>query len=266
MVGCGQREAQYGSDFARAEELPEKLGADGTTITVGDPDAPVKVHLYEDPRCPYCEEFETTGGGPQLREAMLERWTRAEYTLASFLDDRVGGTGSKKAVNALRAALEEGKFVEYHEVLYANQPEESIDGFTDTYLLRLADKVEGLRGPEFDAAVRSMKYRGFVTASQNAYEKAGGSQGTRRPRYTHGRDQRQADPAAVQRPPPGERHLRRTAAEDPRQARRVGGHHFVNHRALRRHLKGLGKEDGAAIQRHPAELRRGGRSLLRSPP
>jgi protein-disulfide isomerase len=175
MVGCGQREAQYGSDFARAEELPEKLGADGTTITVGDPDAPVKVHLYEDPRCPYCEEFETTGGGPQLREAMLERWTRAEYTLASFLDDRVGGTGSKKAVNALRAALEEGKFVEYHEVLYANQPEESIDGFTDAYLLRLAGKVKGLRGPEFDTAVRSMKYRGFVTSSQNAYEKAGGA-------------------------------------------------------------------------------------------
>ncbi|MEU6806667.1 thioredoxin domain-containing protein [Streptomyces neyagawaensis] len=175
MVGCGQREAQYGSDFASAEELPEKLGADGTTITVGDPDAPVKVHLYEDPRCPYCEEFETTGGGPQLREAMLERWTRAEYTLASFLDGRAGGTGSKKAVNALRAALEEGKFVEYHEVLYANQPEESVDGFTDACLLRLAGKVEGLRGPEFDGAVRSMKYRGFVAASQNAYEKAGGA-------------------------------------------------------------------------------------------
>ncbi|GAA5016690.1 hypothetical protein GCM10023335_42640 [Streptomyces siamensis] len=50
---------------------------------------------------------------------------------ASFLDDRVGGSGSKRAVNALRAALEEGKFVEYHEVLYANQPEESVDGCTD---------------------------------------------------------------------------------------------------------------------------------------
>ncbi|WP_407111980.1 DsbA family protein (plasmid) [Streptomyces sp. DSM 116494] len=60
-------------------------------------------------------------------------------------------------------------------MLYANQPEESIDGYTDANLLRLAGKVEGLRGPEFDAAVRSMKYRGFVTASQNAYEKAGGA-------------------------------------------------------------------------------------------
>ena len=175
LVGCGQRSEQYGPDFESAEALPERLGDDGVTITVGDPEAPVKVHLYEDPRCPYCEEFETTGGGPQLRQALLERSARAEYTLASFLDDRVGGTGSKKAVNALRAALAEGKFVEYHEVLYANQPEESVDGYTDAYLLRLAGEVKGLRSPKFDAAVKSMKYRAFVTASQKAYEKAGGA-------------------------------------------------------------------------------------------
>ncbi|MDQ0681105.1 protein-disulfide isomerase [Streptomyces achromogenes] len=175
LVGCGQRHARYGPDLASAEELPEKLDADCTTLTVGDPETPVTVHLHEDPRCPYCEEFETAGGGPQLREAMLDRRVGAEYTLASFLDDRVGGTGSKKAVNALRAALEEGKFVEYHEVLYANQPEESTDGHTDAYLLQLAGKVKGLGGPEFDAAVRSMKYRGFVTDSQKAYERAGGA-------------------------------------------------------------------------------------------
>ncbi|MDQ0688942.1 protein-disulfide isomerase [Streptomyces achromogenes] len=176
MVGCGQRQAQYGPDFTSAEELPEKLSTNGITIMVGDPDAPVTVHLYEDPRCPYCEEFETTGGSSHLREAVLDRWARVEYTLASFLDDRVGGSGSKKAVNALRAALEAGKFVEYHEVLYANQPDESVDGYTDASLLELAGQVEGLRGPEFDAAVRSMKYRSFVTSSQKAYEEAGGTQ------------------------------------------------------------------------------------------
>ncbi|MFE1464667.1 DsbA family protein [Streptomyces nigra] len=175
LSGCGQRAAEHEPDFASAAMLPERLGADGTTITVGDPEAPVKVHLYEDPRCPYCKEFETTGGGPRLRDAMLDRSVIAEYTLASFLDDRLGGTGSRKAVNALRAALEQGKFVEYHELLYANQPEESVDGYTDAYLLKLAGEVKGLRGPEFDAAVKTMKYRAFVTASEKAYEKAGGT-------------------------------------------------------------------------------------------
>ncbi|MFD5517293.1 DsbA family protein [Streptomyces sp. NPDC127066] len=175
LTGCGHRWAEDKPAFESAEKLPEKLAKDGTTILVGDPDAKVTVHLYEDPRCPVCEEFETTGGSPRLREATLDRRTVTEYTLASFLDDRLGGSGSKKAVNALRAALEEGKFVEYHEVLYANQPEESVDGYTDARLLELADDVEGLRGPKFDAAVKSMKYRSFVTASEKAYERAGGA-------------------------------------------------------------------------------------------
>jgi protein-disulfide isomerase len=174
VAGCGQRAAEGKPGFASAEKLPERLGRNGTTIIVGDPDAEMVVRLYEDPRCPFCAEFETTGGGPELRDAMLDRRTRTEYTLASFLDDRLGGSGSKKAVNALRAALEEGKFVEYHEVLYANQPEESVDGYTNAHLLELADEVDGLRGPAFDGAVRSMKYRAFVSASEKAYERAGG--------------------------------------------------------------------------------------------
>ncbi|MFD9003275.1 DsbA family protein [Streptomyces sp. NPDC059582] len=175
LAGCGQRALEAEPQFSRAEELPERLGKDGTTILVGDPDAKMTVHLYEDPRCPVCEEFETNGGAFELRGAMLDRRARTEYTLASFLDDRLGGGGSKRAVNALRAALEQGKFLEYHEVLYANQPEESDDGFTEAYLLELADRVEGLRGPAFDGAVKSMKYRAFVAASEETYERAGGA-------------------------------------------------------------------------------------------
>jgi protein-disulfide isomerase len=171
LAGCGERRVPYAS----LAEVPEKLAADGTTIVVGDQSAPVSVHLYEDPRCSFCEEFETTGGAAGLRAAMLRREAVAEYTLASFLDDRVGGNGSKRAVNALRAALEAGKFAEYHKVLYAHQPEEAVDGFTSAYLLDLAGKVDGLRSPAFDSAVKGMKYRAFVTASQKAYQRAGGT-------------------------------------------------------------------------------------------
>ncbi|MEU9985862.1 thioredoxin domain-containing protein [Streptomyces sp. NPDC048045] len=162
--------------YSGLKDVPERLEKDGTTITVGDPQAKVTVHLYEDPRCPVCEQFETGGGGPKLRAATLRRETKTEYTLASFLDDRLGGSGSKKAVNALRAALEAGRFAEYHDMLYAHQPEESVDGFTDAYLLKLAGRIEGLRGPAFDSAVRTMKYRSFVTAAEKAYEHAGGAE------------------------------------------------------------------------------------------
>ncbi|WP_248844907.1 DsbA family protein [Streptomyces griseorubiginosus] len=173
LAGCSPRVAAPTETYSSLATVPEKLGADGTTITVGNAHAPVTVHLYEDPRCPYCEEFETTGGGPELRDAIMRGQVKAEYTLASFLDDKLGGSGSKKAVNALRAALAEGRFAEYHEVLYANQPEESEDGFTADRLLELAVQVEGLRGRTFESAVRDMKYETFVKASEKAYESVG---------------------------------------------------------------------------------------------
>ncbi|MEV6117923.1 thioredoxin domain-containing protein [Streptomyces sp. NPDC052109] len=162
--------------YSGLSAVPERLGSDGTTITVGDPAAPVTVHLYEDPRCPVCKRFETTGGAPRLREATIRREAKTQYTLASFLDGRLGGSGSAKAVNALRAALEKGRFAEYHDVLYAHQPDESVDGFTDAYLLKLASRVPGLRGPDFDSAVRTMKYRSFVAEAEAVYEQAGGAQ------------------------------------------------------------------------------------------
>ena len=173
LGGCGERPAwaERRPAYGDLRELPEELDADGTTIRVGDPHASVTLRLYEDMRCPVCEEYERTGA-PAALERTLARKVVTEYTLASFLDDKLGGSGSKKAANALRAALEEGKFAEYHAVLYENQPEEIVDGFTAASLLELASEVEGLRGPAFDSAVKTMKYRDFVAKSQKAFDRA----------------------------------------------------------------------------------------------
>lgn len=183
VVGCGPRHpvAAAGggqqtagmADYPGLADVPEQVEPDGTSILVGDPQARVTVHLYEDPRCPSCKEFETSGGGPVLTKWVLRRKIKVEYTMASFLDPRLGGNGSKKAVNALRAAVEEGKFAAYHAVLYQNQPSEEVDGFTDARLLQLASKVKGLRSPSFDTAVKSMKYRDFVDSTEKVFAAAG---------------------------------------------------------------------------------------------
>ncbi|WP_395361002.1 thioredoxin domain-containing protein [Streptomyces sp. YH02] len=159
--------------YASAQRLPERTAPDGTTIVVGNPSAPSTVHVYEDPRCPVVEEFERTTG-EALQKLLLGGEIKAEYTFASFRDLRVGGDGSKRAVNALRAALEKGKFVEYHAVLFENQAAvERGSGFTTERLLQLAEKVPGLRDEAFDLAVRTMKHSSFVTASQRAYQRTG---------------------------------------------------------------------------------------------
>ncbi|MFF1678245.1 hypothetical protein ACFVYG_19675 [Streptomyces sp. NPDC058256] len=51
-------------------------------------------------------------------------------------------------------------------MLYQNQPEEVVDGFTEAYLLELVGEVDGLRGQAFHSAVKTMKYRDFVTKSE----------------------------------------------------------------------------------------------------
>lgn len=170
LAGCGIRADHAGTPpkYTQAQ-TPEALAADGTTIVVGDKEAGTVVRLYEDMRCPACGEFETQGAGEELSGLVRRGHAQVHYTLASFLDDRLLGDGSKRAANALRAALEEDKFVEYHQVLYAHQPEEAVDGFTDEYLLTMAALVDGLRGLDFDVAVRTMKYQDFVNESQAAF-------------------------------------------------------------------------------------------------
>ncbi|MFF9097122.1 DsbA family protein [Streptomyces sp. NPDC014776] len=172
-AGGKQAQAAPERTYATDADLPESLAPDGTTVRVGSPSAKTVVHVYEDMRCPVCEQFETQGGGEALREMVRSGQVRAEYTLASFLDGKLGGQGSKKAANALRAALDAGRFVELHDALFAHQPEESVDGYTDAFLLQTASRVPGLRGPEFDAAVKGMKYASFVTASEKAFGTSG---------------------------------------------------------------------------------------------
>ncbi|MEB8344297.1 DsbA family protein [Streptomyces endophyticus] len=46
----------------------------------------------------------------------------------------------------------------YHSAVFANQPaDETTDAYTDDFLLKIADTVDGLRSSAFDGAVRDMK-------------------------------------------------------------------------------------------------------------
>lgn len=160
------------SDPAVLAAIPATMGSDGTTIVVGQTSAKYTVQVYEDLRCPICKSFETASG-PALASLAKSGKVKIEYTLASFLDGNLGGNGSKRAANALRAAVEAGKFVPYHEALYANQPEETNDGFTADFLLSIADKVDGLRTTAFETALKKGTYDSFVQKSEQAFEKSG---------------------------------------------------------------------------------------------
>ncbi|RKE17835.1 thioredoxin domain-containing protein [Streptomyces sp. TLI_171] len=150
-------------------------GTDGTVITYGKADAPHTLAVYEDFRCPVCQAFETSAG-QTVQQLADQGQYKIEYHLATFLDNNLGGSGSKTALNAAGAALNEGvdKFKQFHDVLYANQPAESEDGFGDVnHLLDLAEKVPGLKTEAFTKAVTEGAYKGWASKVSTAFNKSG---------------------------------------------------------------------------------------------
>ncbi|WP_432157266.1 MULTISPECIES: DsbA family protein [unclassified Streptomyces] len=147
-------------------------GKDGTVIPYGRAGAPVTLHVYEDLRCPYCGLFEQELGGT-VDSLVASGRAKVEFHLAAFLDKRLGGKGSRTALGALGAALNESPalFKAYHSALYAAQPE---DETTDTFgstgkLLEIAGKVPGLRTPAFNKAVKEGTYLAWADKVADAF-------------------------------------------------------------------------------------------------
>jgi protein-disulfide isomerase len=148
------------------------VDTDGTTILVGDPAAPHSVTVEEDPRCPVCKQFEQANDAKLIALATAGK-VSLRYVLASFIDNNSGGYGSHRAVNALRASVQENRFPAYHKLLFDHQPPESTDGFTTPVLLSLAHQVPGLVSTPFQTAVTSNRYVAFANRAESAFLAAG---------------------------------------------------------------------------------------------
>jgi protein-disulfide isomerase len=134
-------------------------------IIVGSPTAPNHVIAYEDPQCPVCGEFEKLSGAT-LAKAVAEGKVSVEYRMMSFL-----GPESVRAVAALGAAADEGKFEQLRTAMYANQPEEHTGGYTIADLLSLGRGV-GLTDQAFVTAVTKQTYAPWADQVEDKASKA----------------------------------------------------------------------------------------------
>ncbi|GAA2727675.1 DsbA family protein [Streptomyces nogalater] len=152
-------------------------GKDSLAIPVGKDGAKSTLTVWEDFRCPACQAFEVAYR-PTLHELTDAGKLRVEYHLVRLIDGNLGGTGSLRAANAAACAQDAGKFRDYHDVLFANQPKEADDAFADNgKLIELAGKVKGLDTPAFRRCVENGTHDGWVDKSHQAF-KSGGFGGT----------------------------------------------------------------------------------------
>ncbi|MEU9153014.1 thioredoxin domain-containing protein [Streptomyces sp. NPDC048417] len=145
-------------------------GKDSLAIPVGKDDAKATLTIWEDFRCPACQAFETAYR-PTLHELADSGKLRIEYHLVTLIDGNLGGSGSRNAANAAACAQDAGKFRDYHDVLYENQPKETDDAFSNNdKLIELAGKVQRLNTPTFQKCVKDGKHNAWVVKSNEAFE------------------------------------------------------------------------------------------------
>ncbi|WP_369245934.1 DsbA family protein [Streptomyces sp. R41] len=148
-------------------------GKDALAIPVGKDGAKSTLTVWEDFRCPACQAFETVYR-PTIHELVDAGQLKVEYHLVTLIDGNLGGSGSLRAANAAACAQDAGKFTAYHDVLYENQPKETVDAFADnSKLIELAGKVDGLDTPAFQKCVNDGTHDSWVEKSQAAFKSSG---------------------------------------------------------------------------------------------
>ena len=130
---------------------------------MGDPNAPVKLVEYSDYQCPFCERFHSETEEQILREYVDTG--KVYFTTRSFgnwVSQSSNNTESQDAAEAAYCAGDQGKYWEYHDILFANQNGENIGDFARRRLDAFAETL-GLDAAQFKACMDSGKYTDRVT-------------------------------------------------------------------------------------------------------
>ncbi|WP_433269019.1 DsbA family protein [Actinosynnema sp. CS-041913] len=130
---------------------------EGAVVVVGKDTAKATIDLYEDFLCPACKQFKKIYGA-QIKQEIEKGTLRVRYHALPFLVRLSDPPGySKDSANAALCAADQGKFWEYHETLFAKQPDEGGPGHTKQELVKLGTDL-GITGDAFKTCVDNDTY------------------------------------------------------------------------------------------------------------
>ena len=134
-------------------------GVSGTTTAAK---TPVTVEMWEDFQCPACRQFEADNSA-QLQSWAKQGIVKLVYKPVAFLDRASTTNYSSRALDTAAAVVDTapGSFQAFHDLLYANQPEEGSAGLTDAQLLEYAVQA-GAPRDAVAAAQANNRFGGWV--------------------------------------------------------------------------------------------------------
>ena len=148
--------------------------ANGYAFQVNTAEGKPTVEIFEDFQCPACANLEATYG-PMIQEEAAAGNIQLSYRIMTFLDNNLNTEYSLNAANALGCAITGGVGEQYHNIVYANQPANEGDGWTDEQLKQFGADA-GLSGDaktQFDKCVDEGTYKGWAQLSNEAAFGAG---------------------------------------------------------------------------------------------
>jgi protein-disulfide isomerase len=132
------------------------------------------IDLFEDFQCPTCGALERAMGPTFASMAKAGDIKLVVHTL-SFLDDNLKNDSSKRSANAAACAADAGKFLEYHALVFAAQPAQEGDGYTDAQLTQFASEagITGAALATWQQCASSGQHDQYVIDTQDAAGRAG---------------------------------------------------------------------------------------------
>jgi len=135
-------------------------------MTLGNPDAKIVVEEFSDFQCVACFRFWQNSEPEFIDKYVATGKVLFKYAPFSFI-----GEESFQAAEAAYCANEQGKFWEYHDMLFSNWTGENIGNFNNLRLIAFATSI-GLDEKDFKSCFNSNKYasevkQGVVYGNQN---------------------------------------------------------------------------------------------------
>jgi len=126
---------------------------------LGDPNAPVTLIEFGDYQCHFCNvHFHNT------EHRLLENFIKTGKVKMIFKDFTIIGPDSVNAAHGTHCANDQGKFWEYHDILYNNWTGENNGWASSDNLLRFAQEIE-LDIDQWSDCMIDKKYSQFISNS-----------------------------------------------------------------------------------------------------
>lgn len=132
--------------------------------TMGDPDAPVKLEVWEDFQCPACKNFSDNIESLLIQNYVATGKVYYIFHHYPFIDDYSASKESDQAANASMCAAEQERFWDYKKILFANWLGENVGSFSDRKLVAFAESL-ALDMDRFNTCFKSNTYKAQIDQS-----------------------------------------------------------------------------------------------------